>query len=149
MLRYSLRTLLIVLTAACVCLAWAAFVRRMELFHRTEEDRIVARIVAAESGYWPKMTKSRDGFVRERIEWLITDGTQKKVAIHIWQRENDPGQAPVILNSRGFSTSGDGDVEDWRMAVYHQIWADKYRRAMFRPWELSEEKLPPSWYPPH
>jgi hypothetical protein len=137
-MRYRLRTLLIVVTSACVVFAWVAFLRQMERFHRKEERKIVLRIVAAEVSYLPHVKKgARDEFVEARIEGLTADQRPRKGDKFAINQQQIPGSEEfTITNGQLVSTMGRGDIEDWRSAVHHRVMANKYHQAVFRPWVL-------------
>ena len=136
MTRYRLRTLMFLITAVCVFLGWAAYVRQMEKFHREEASKAVSDIVAAEENYWTRMSRDRREYVTMRIEALVSDGTQKSNRLTI-RRQDIPGSEDIVIyNGRGLSTRGRGDIEQWRSAVHHRVMADRYRWAMFCPWLL-------------
>jgi len=135
-MRYRLRTLLIVVTVAGSFFAWAAHVRKMEQFHRTEESKNVNSIALAEKDLWPALAAPRDEHVRARVTGLVEGGPRKNVGFEIRRRDIPGSEDIVIYNSRGLSTRGRGEFDCWKMAVHHRIMADKYRRALFQPWIL-------------
>ena len=60
-MRYRLRTLLIVITAACVYLAWAGYCRRMAVFHREQSSQLISQVA------------KREGWTYERVESRVFD----------------------------------------------------------------------------
>jgi hypothetical protein len=143
MLRYRLRTLLMLVTLACVMSAWVAYVRRMERFHREAENKHASRIAAAESALWPALSVPRDKHVEARVTALVVEGPRRNGRLEI-HRRGIPGSRDVtVSNGRGLSIRGRGDITDWQMAVHHRIAADKYRRARFEPWVLMSRNSTP------
>jgi hypothetical protein len=136
-MRFRLRTLMILVTLACVFFGWVAFVRQMESFHRKEERKIVLRIVAAEMSYLPQIKTARDEFVEGRIESLIGDHRPRRTDKFLVSRQEIAGgEEFTITNGQGVSTIGRGEIDDWRSAVHHRVMANKYQQAVFRPWVL-------------
>src|SRR5687768_5157978 len=110
-MRYRLRTLLIVMTVACMYLAWVAYCRRMSGFHR-EQSSLLISIVA-----------KREGFDRESIELTMSELFDR------W-----PQQAVEAARA---APKGDGHWEAvYSSAVAHESIARKFDCAVWRPWAL-------------
>jgi len=142
-MRYRLRTLLIVVTAVCMFFAWAAYVRRMERYHRAEENKRVAIIMASEHDLWPALAVPRNEHVQARVTALVEKGPRRNDRFEIRFQEILGSEDVTIYNGRGLSTRGRGDITDWREAIHHRIMADKYHHALIQPWVLLSGKDSP------
>jgi hypothetical protein len=70
-MRYRLRTLLIVMTAACMLCGWHVFLRRMAAYHRVEADKAVA---------------SLDGPNIQTADLQTADGNKAWEKLHKWEQ---------------------------------------------------------------
>ena len=138
-MRFRLRTLLIVFSLACMFLAWANYVRRMERFHQSEESRHIGRITATESVLWTGLDTAklqRGEYVSGMIENFVNQNGR-------WVSQQEHGTHKVTKTGdiyfRGLSATVPGDAEHWQLAIHHRLMADKYRRSLFQPWLLLSE----------
>src|SRR3989442_5585305 len=110
-MRFRLRTLLILVTVACMYLAWAGYCRRMAVFHREQSSQLISQFA------------KREGWTRERVENRISDLFKLL-----------PTEAAQIGNPEFVSE------ERWEplyaSAAAQEGKARKYERAVWRPWEL-------------
>jgi hypothetical protein len=124
-MRYRLRTLLIVVTVSAMLFAWAAYMRRMAEHHRNEAASIMNAIT----------TDIGRGFTKENVREVVD-----RVAA---------GNETKGLNSRSFASFASplrgSDIDAaLSAAVYHQRQANRYEKAMLRPWIILSIKEPPA-----
>ena len=110
-MRYRLRTLLIVLTVACIYSAWAGYCRRMGMFHRQQSSQIILQY------------SIRSGWTRERLENHVSD---------LFARF--PEKAAQMGNPEFVRGGGWNPV--YASAAAHEGMARKYDRAILYPWVL-------------
>ena len=123
-MRYRLRTLLIVVTLLCGLAARVAYLRYHADFHKREVARLVSQIAKTENE------------PRQNIEYaalrlaefgLASDGQPQYVQRELFINENG-------ASSRVSQSEWENNLRDWHSATYHQILADRYSRAVYRPW---------------
>jgi hypothetical protein len=125
-IRFSLRTLMIVISMACTAFSWPAYLRRVAGHHRDELTRLVSKISETDA------LQRQD--VDEAIQWLAA-GTAKAMLVY------DPKLGKTFVCYRG-PTGGLGrpffrpDSADWHRAVYHKKMAETYDASLLRPWRL-------------
>jgi len=112
-MRYRLRTLLIVITIACVYLAWVGYCRRMARFYREQSSESLLQVVEQEGR----------GRTLEWEEGLVSD------LIEGW-----PEQAAKMNNAKWVDVEGENPF--FASAVVHEITARKYDRAAWYRWVL-------------
>jgi hypothetical protein len=116
-MRYSLRTLLIVVTLTALVFARIGYLKRIAYFHQREAERIAINIAAVE----------RDSIAEvQRAIQRLADGRPAP---------NDKlgsGNAAVFgygLNVRAIRLEA---ANDWRRAIWHKAMANEYDRDIFR-----------------
>jgi len=123
-MRYRLRTLLIVVTLFCVVTARVGYLRHRADFHNQEAARFISQIAKTENEH------------RQNIEYatlrlaefgLASDGQPQYVQRELFVNENG-------ASSRVSESEWESNLRDWHSATYHQILADRYGRAVYRPW---------------
>jgi hypothetical protein len=107
MLRYRLRTLMIVLALCGAIFARIGYIKRMAEFHRREATAGFSRL-AREFGESP--------------EQIVPMQVQA-----VRDCEGDPSTWQLIRESPSYY---------YVSACYHQILADRYERAIYRPWQI-------------
>jgi len=115
-MRYRLRTLLIVVTTACVYLAWVGHCWRMARFHREQSSELLLQVVKQEANVGRTRT----------LEWeesLMSDLI-----------EGLPEQAAKMNDTKWVDEQGQNP--EFAFAVVHEIKARKYDRAAWKPWVL-------------
>src|SRR5688572_3606482 len=110
-MQFRLRTLLILMTVACVLLARFAHVRNMAAFHRREAARLSQRFAT---------------IVRLNPEWVWED--VERYANYDSNLIVNPWNNPWDLED-----DDDERVLDWKNAVYHKAMAMAYERAVIFP----------------
>src|SRR4051812_45691268 len=113
-MRYRLRTLLIVITAACVYLAWASYCWRMARFSREHSSQFLLQVA------------KEDGRTREWAEDKLTD---------LYRRF--PAQAAKMNDAEFVRDEGWNPV--YASAVVNENMARKYDRAAWNPWVLTSD----------
>jgi hypothetical protein len=125
-MRFRLRTLMIVVTVAGVCLGWVGNAPRQTKFHRQRASAIAQRIVQTDrhisSGNAIKQIRS---FAAGRFDTTIT--------YHGMTRR---GRVATIKNGPIEQNIYEETALDWRDAIHHQMMADTYDSATYRPWML-------------
>jgi hypothetical protein len=127
MLRYKLRTLLILTTLACLYFAWVSYVRQSARFHRRQAAESVSRISSVEP-------YSRDdiesGVIQLAAGMAPTKTTHFKIG-------NGPNRITVVENGPRVSRIVNEEiVNEWHQAIYHARRARAYDRAAVQPWAL-------------
>jgi hypothetical protein len=110
-MRFRLRTLMILLTMACVYLAWAAYCRRMAASYREHSSQLIPQIA------------KRNGYQNKDVENSMSDLFSNR------QYQADQMNDPEFVREWGFDT-------DYATAVVNEIKARKYDRAAWYPWVL-------------
>jgi len=115
-MRYRLRTLLIVVTLLCVVTARVTLLKRRADFHQRETARLISRIATTE--------REREQKIENAIHRLAQIG---------------PAARELVISENGASATvsrieWDNNLNDWQMATSHQIIANRYERAIYRPW---------------
>jgi len=115
-MRYRLRTLLIVVTLFCVVTARVAYLRHHADFHKREAARFISRIATTE--------REREQKIEHAIHRLAQVG---------------PAARELVISENGASAAlgrveWEKNLADWHTATCHQILADRYDRAAYRPW---------------
>jgi hypothetical protein len=132
-MRYRLRTLLIVLTAAGVLLARIAYLKQERDWHAREVARLVGMIRIAEG---------EDRQIMNSILQLAEADTDI-------QKGTDPARTKVgVYNSQGVRWIEDSAFPAWKEAIRQQAIANRFERAMYRPWTIVSTKLGPVQLPP-
>ena len=111
LMQYRLRTLLIVITAAGVYLAWVGYCRRMAVFHREQSSQFISQVA------------NREGWTREKVENRISD-----LFIRL------PNEAAQIGNPEFVKDEGWEPV--YASAAAHEGMTRKYDRAALYPWTM-------------
>jgi hypothetical protein len=120
--RFKLRTLLIVLAIAGMVFARIAYLKRLGDFHHREVHRLIQAITKAEGGDNRIANSLNDFAIAGETIGTVSDSTRTKIGIH---------------NSHFVRwVKDESSVELWRSAIYHQILANRYQAAMYRPWTV-------------
>src|SRR5262245_48907678 len=124
MLRYNLRTLLILTAFAAILFARIGYLQRMAHWHRQRVAEVLP-LIAESAG-----VNSSDA---AKSVWHLTQKSDGVKAIVFEQ----PFQEIVVLES----TTGNGLViqnraalAHWDTAIHHSVLAARYDRATYRPW---------------
>src|SRR5262245_48936440 len=124
-MRYKLRTLLILLALAGMVLARIAYLKRCRDFHQQEVGRLIAAICEAE-GADDKVADSVGDLAQAGTTvGTGSDATGTKVGLH---------NAQFVRWIKDSST-----IELWKNAIHHQVLADRYGAAIYRPWTFVSE----------
>jgi hypothetical protein len=125
-MKYSLRSLMIVVTLACVLcgvvMARLNYLYRKTAFHESQRAESIGRLVVL------------TGCEQDQIEKLlgyVADGVDVQ-HLAIYKRASDKGK---------FST-------EWNVACIHYRLAKKYRNSLSRPFALVDESPTPREVPP-
>jgi hypothetical protein len=110
-MRFRLRTLMILITAACMYLAWAGYCHRMAVFYRERSSRLMSQVA------------EQNGWTKERVESAMSDLFER------W-----PDYAAKMSDQR-FVDEGQWDIL-YAKAAAEETAARKYDRAAWRPWTL-------------
>jgi hypothetical protein len=135
-MRYRLRTLLIAIAVISLPLARMAYLKQMANSHRRKVAELVHKLAVSESASefetqnLVEHLAAADSAIRTR--W--TDRTRPHVNI-FFENGGGPGSGAVGANP--------DTVADWCAATYHEVMANRYDRAVFRPWTIvAEPSLP-------
>jgi hypothetical protein len=128
MLRFRLRTLLILMAVAEVVFARIAYLKQWRDFHKREVAKLVEsiRIAEGEDRQIADSVINDFAMAGRPIGWG-NDLTQTKVGIT---------NGPLVRWIKD-STTLEKDFatfEIWRKAIHHQALANRYDEAMYRPW---------------
>jgi hypothetical protein len=129
-MRYRLRTLLILMAIAGLLFARVAYLKRMGDVHRREIARLLPNIVAAE------------GENHETIAASIDQLAAGDTALVVGNLEVGPAQPRVGVYDKdmtGRLVKDEATADAWREVVRHQVIANRYDRAMVRPWTVVSE----------
>jgi len=133
-MRFSLRTLLIALAIAGVVFARVAYLKRWRDAHQREAVRLIEAIRNAEGKDWRIADSVHQLAQAETEVGTGTDTTHTKVGVY-----NGSGVRWVKDSST---------VEIWKEAIRQQAIANRFQRAMYRPWESVSEEFGPIRLPP-
>jgi hypothetical protein len=130
-MRYSLRTLLIFTMIVGLILARIAYLKQMARVHRNAVAKLVVDLAALERDP-PQETQSA-------VQFLAEGGSTVKVAVvgtvpRITVLENERRNGVVIQHG--------ASAIKWQRAVAHEIMAQRYDRAVYRPWTFVSESEP-------
>lgn len=115
--RYRLRTLLILISVLAVVLARVAYLKRQRDFHRHEVNRLVAQLAAFQKN------DSRE--IEQRVSDAAEEGPSARGS---W--------TGGYLSGQYGSPEYENTLSNWHSARQHEILANRYSRAIYRPWEL-------------
>jgi hypothetical protein len=110
-MRYRLRTLLILMTVVCACLAWVGYCRRMAAFHRERSSQLISQVA------------KREGMTHKQVEEAMSELFER------W-----PIQA--VEMAQAAPTGTDRYEPVYCSAIDHETIARKYDRAVWWPWIL-------------
>src|SRR4051794_27035819 len=125
-MQFRLRTLLIVITLACLCFAWLSFVRQRAQFHRSQAADLISQIAAAE-----QHTRDETDF---GILALAAGKTPTKTT-HLTIGDG-PDRVTFIESARTARVVNDEMADEWHLAVHHTRKAKTFDRASLQPWVL-------------
>ena len=120
MMQFRLRTLLIVVTALSVPMAWIAYAKQNVAHHRREAATIVHAINARK--YMPPEF-AWDGIARHATEGILKQEELVDGGLMVWHP--DSGLRLAIHRD---------ERDDWDRAVSHHKAALLYDQAILRPW---------------
>jgi len=130
-MRYSLRTLLILVTLVAIILARVGYLKRMAQIHKVAAERFVAHV-----------TEYRQN-PRDCVAYLINCDAARGKAVKWWgpRRGNPPSKSTVHMSKSPPKVMWlDSDSMDaWEKAVTHKVIAARYDRAVYRPWTRVSE----------
>jgi hypothetical protein len=116
-MRYRLRTLLIVISVLAIVLARVAYLKRHRDFHRQEVQRLVTQLVTFHKYDWRE--------IERRVSDMAAEG---------------PNEHGSEIGAELPWEYGVSEYEDmlanWKLSRQHQILANRYSRAIYRPWAL-------------
>jgi len=130
-MRYSLRTLLILVTVLGVLFARVAYLKQSAISHRQKAAALVLRLVANE-----RFTAAE---TQNFVLFLASGASRIKPRVLI----NHEGRA-IILESdvgREHLVQFEANTPDWQAAVAHEIIAQRFERATLRPWNLVQDQV--------
>jgi hypothetical protein len=129
-MRFRLRTLLILMAVAGLLFTRIGYLKRMADFHRREVARIGGSISVAE--------REDEGQVAASIKELAEGDTELVVGTmtdSLWM-----GRVGVYdKDMTGRLVKDAATAESWREAAVHQVIANRYDRACYRPWMTVSE----------
>jgi hypothetical protein len=127
-MRYRLRTLLIVLAVASVVFARIAYLKQKRDFHAMEVAKLVEAI---------RVVEGDDGQIMESIRQLAETDTEV-------EKGTDPSRTKVgVYNGLSVRWIKESEFETWKKAIRQQAIANRFQRAMYRPWTTVSEELGP------
>ena len=133
MMQYRLRTLLIAVAVAGAVFARVACLKRWRDFHTGEVAKLVAAIGIADGG---------DNKIASSVNEFAKAGT---VVENAWDF-NRPKIG--VFNDEWVRWVKDSTTQEmWKMAIHHQVIANRYDRAIYRPWAAVSEEPKPLQYP--
>ncbi|HEY2415563.1 MAG TPA: hypothetical protein VGI40_25195 [Pirellulaceae bacterium] len=116
-MRYRLRTLLIVIAVLAAVLARVAYLKRQRDFHRQEANRLATQIATFQN------YDVRD--IREKVRHIGTFGPTARGST-----------IGADLPGKYGSPEYEDTLTNWHLAHEHEILANRYSRAIYRPWAL-------------
>ena len=127
-MRYRLRTLLIVVTLACLYFSWLSFAVQRARFHRRQAADLVSRIAAAEQ-YTPT---DIDSSILALAAGTASFATKYKYI---------PGgdKLTYIDSTNAGRVVSDETADKWLLAIHHTRRARVFDRAALQPWILFNE----------
>jgi hypothetical protein len=130
-MRYSLRTLLIVVTIIGGPLARIAYLKQMARFHRQSVQALVPILCVSERATPDEIHNSISFMARDasRIKSRIV-GHPHVVGIgstEVIDIESNAGRSHIIQDK--------ATLAEWKQAFAHEIIARRFDRAFFRPWQ--------------
>src|SRR5262245_49220723 len=127
MLRYHLRTLLIVVTACCLVLSCVTHSRRMADHHRQKAAHLISKSA--------QLQRTRPADVENGLQLREDNAGKTRYAAKLF------GQTVVTLQVKtGWQSVFQTDPADWERAIYHRKQSKTYERAVWRPWLLISDK---------
>jgi len=117
MMRYRLRTLLIVVSLLAAVLARVAYLKRQHDFHRQEVQRLVTQLATFHHYDWYEMER--------RVSDMAAEGPMAP-------RSYIGAELPREYGSSDFKDM----LTNWHLARQHQILANRYSRAIYHPCAL-------------
>src|SRR5262245_12092456 len=110
-MRYRLRTLLIVLTILGALFARIGYLKHKAQFHRQKVSNLVSRMLGAKENI-------ARGITSDVIEHAVSVERSDPA---LWKRIREAQKQDTLRN------------EAFLYMIYHQIMADRYGRAVYRP----------------
>lgn len=114
-MRYRLRTLLIVVTVFSLVLARVSYLKHQRDYHRREVQKLIAQLSAL------------GNYDQREMEWQVHSAAAAGPSARgSWVGGDLPGQygSPEYENT----------LTAWHVASQHEILANRYSRAIYRPW---------------
>ncbi len=113
---------MIVLAIAGILFARMGYLKQQANYHRSEANRLASLLAAKENASPSKIEKD--------LAFIVSGGE----APIVWHRE-DPSQISVLNGKKGRGARPD-TADDLQAACVHLVLADRFERAVFRPWML-------------
>ena len=129
--RFSVRTLLTLVTLVAITLARVAYLRQMAQLHKEFAERFVGQICEYRQN------------PRDCVEYMTNCNASKDRAFK-WHRappEHYPSQSNFHKQNGQIKVIWYNyeSMDAWEMAVTHKVIAARYDRAVYRPWTRVSE----------
>jgi hypothetical protein len=130
-MRYRLRTLLIVVTLVSIPLARIACLKRMAAMNRRSAEQYIEAIAGFQQN-------SHDD-VQAAVELAVSHGEVPRLSIP----KNRFVKLEFSARNGGIGVINldEAAMENWGKAIAHTIVADRYERAVYRPWTRVKETV--------
>jgi hypothetical protein len=134
--RYSLRNLLVVITAVAIVFARVGYLKTLARLHRNKADALIAQIGDFRQN------------PRDYVATLIDDDASSGKAYKFRRSPGSIGSMKMTVSVRkGMPFKvvwlDETCLDAWEAAVIHKILAERYERAVYRPWTLVSEAIEP------
>jgi hypothetical protein len=126
MMRYSLRTLLILVSLCCVYAAWVGYLRNRAEYHRRESARIVN-----------ELSIQTDMEVKEIDTLVLNIAARSRGRVDSLRFGVQPLGKPVEYFDDNTT------MARYRKAVNHQILAATCDKALWQPWRIVNARFSP------
>jgi hypothetical protein len=124
-MRYTIRTLLILMTVAAIVCARMAYLRQKSAMHRRAATEILTRINHM------SVAQARNALRRLLAEGLPIQTIEvSSFETTVNALENRSGDGQIVEVNR---------TDDWKRALHHEALAIRYEKAVYRPWHIVRE----------
>jgi hypothetical protein len=131
--RYRLRTLLIVIAVVAIPLARIAYLKQMARINRQAAEQLVNQL--------SDHTGSSEAEIQISVQKTAQSEDARKAQFSI-PRNATSKMHFTLPNGHDAELTLDGTSREmWRRAVVHTIVAERYDRAVYRPWTLVKDSL--------
>lgn len=131
-MRYRLRTLLILMAIIGLALSRISHLKQKRNSHRQEVAKLVNEISTSERKSKKHIEDSIQKHATGDTTLFFPRGTPERLPVYVIDNRN------MAILAKDAATA-----ELWSAAVFQQVLANRYDRAIFRPWlPVSEERAP-------